>query len=348
MLNKLAKGMSSMAMDARKQRILEAIVALYSTDGEPVGSGLLASYFDMAVSSATLRNEMAALTRLGLLEQPHTSAGRVPSAEGYRYYLDHLLTAPGATTLPDSDKAQIDAMFDQMDIEPEKLARSAAQALAEAAGCAAAITTPQAPDLCIAHFEVVQVGRYSAAVLAVTSAGGVRTRVARVETGLTRTDATQIAQLLNSRLTFVAPQDMDPMLIASLVMAAGRRLAPVVLAAQALVATEPQAYLEGAQYLAQMPDVRQNLGTLLEVFSDSREALALLAPDGGKITAKLGTDTDPAMPGACIVSKRYLAGGGLTGTVALIGSTRMEYRRVIPILDYFAAKLGHSMAGQSA
>ena len=337
-----------MAMDARKQRILEAIVALYSTDGEPVGSGLLASYFDMAVSSATLRNEMAALTRLGLLEQPHTSAGRVPSAEGYRYYLDHLLTAPGATTLPDSDKAQIDAMFDQMDIEPEKLARSAAQALAEAAGCAAAITTPQAPDLCIAHFEVVQVGRYSAAVLAVTSAGGVRTRVARVETGLTRTDATQIAQLLNSRLTFVAPQDMDPMLIASLVMAAGRRLAPVVLAAQALVATEPQAYLEGAQYLAQMPDVRQNLGTLLEVFSDSREALALLAPDGGKITAKLGTDTDPAMPGACIVSKRYLAGGGLTGTVALIGSTRMEYRRVIPILDYFAAKLGHSIAGQSA
>ena len=337
-----------MAMDARKQRILEAIVALYSTDGEPVGSGLLASYFDMAVSSATLRNEMAALTRLGLLEQPHTSAGRVPSAEGYRYYLDHLLTAPGATTLPDSDKAQIDAMFDQMDIEPEKLARSAAQALAEAAGCAAAITTPQAPDLCIAHFEVVQVGRYSAAVLAVTSAGGVRTRVARVETGLTRTDATQIAQLLNSRLTFVAPQDMDPMLIASLVMAAGRRLAPVVLSAQALVATEPQAYLEGAQYLAQMPDVRQNLGTLLEVFSDSREALALLAPDGGKITAKLGTDTDPAMPGACIVSKRYLAGGGLSGTVALIGSTRTDYRLVIPVLDYFAAKLGHSMAGQSA
>ena len=346
MLNELAKEMSSMAMDARKQRILEAIVALYSTDGEPVGSGLLASYFDMAVSSATLRNEMAALTRLGLLEQPHTSAGRVPSAEGYRYYLDHLLTAPGATTLPEADKAQIDAMFDQMDIEPEKLARSAAQALAEAAGCAAAITTPQAPDLCIAHFEVVQVGRYSAAVLAVTSAGGVRTRVARVETGLTRTDATQIAQLLNSRLTFVAPQDMDPMLIASLVMAAGRRLAPVVLAAQALVATEPQAYLEGAQYLAKMPDVRQNLGTLLEIFSDNEAATELIRPEGNRITATLGCDLDPAMPGACIVSKRYLAGGGLTGSVAIIGSTRMEYQRLLPILDYFAAKLGQSMAGQ--
>lgn len=83
-----------MTMDARKQRILEAIVAIYSTGGEPVGSGLLASHFDMALSSATLRNEMAALTKLGLLEQPHASAGRVPSPKGYRYYLDHLLEAP--------------------------------------------------------------------------------------------------------------------------------------------------------------------------------------------------------------------------------------------------------------
>ena len=88
-----------MAMDARKQRILEAIVALYAAEGEPIGSGLLASYFDMALSSATLRNEMAALTRLGLLEQPHTSAGRVPSVQGYRYYLDTLIADPAAATL---------------------------------------------------------------------------------------------------------------------------------------------------------------------------------------------------------------------------------------------------------
>ena len=81
-----------MTMDARKQRVLQAIVALYGLEGEPVGSSVLANYFDMAVSSATLRNEMAALTKLGLLEQPHTSAGRVPSAKGYRYYLDNLLT----------------------------------------------------------------------------------------------------------------------------------------------------------------------------------------------------------------------------------------------------------------
>ena len=128
--------------------------------------------------------------------------------------------------------------------------------------------------------------------------------------------------------------------------AAGERLAPVVMAACALVTTGPQACLEGAQYLAKMPDVRQNLGTLLEIFSDNEAAADLIRPEGGKITATLGSDLDPAMPGACIVSKRYLAGGGLTGSVALIGSTRMEYHRLLPILNYFATKLGQSMAGQ--
>ena len=82
-----------MTMDPRKQRVLQAIVALYAMEGEPVGSGLLSNYLDLSVSSATLRNEMAALTKLGLLEQPHTSAGRVPSTKGYRYYLDNLLDA---------------------------------------------------------------------------------------------------------------------------------------------------------------------------------------------------------------------------------------------------------------
>ena len=257
-----------MTMDARKQRILEAIVAIYSTGGEPVGSGLLASHFDMALSSATLRNEMAALTKLGLLEQPHTSAGRVPSPKGYRYYLDHLLEAPAAIALSAADRENIDRLFADMDVEPEKLAQSAARALADYTGCAAVATTPQAEDLCIAHFEVVQVGRYSAAVLAVTSSGGVRTRVARIHTGLTREDADEMARLLNSSLTFVAPEDLTPSLTASLVLSAGRRLAPVVFAAEALVRTRPQFYLEGVQYLAKMPDVRTNLGALLRECKD--------------------------------------------------------------------------------
>ena len=326
-----------MAMDARKQRILEAIVALYANDGEPVGSGLLANYFDMALSSATLRNEMAALTKLGLLEQPHTSAGRVPSAQGYRYYLDHLIDAPKSGTLPEKDRRRIDDLFAAMDAEPEKLVPAATRCLADMTGCAAAATTPQAPDLCIAHFEVVQVGRYSAAVLAVTSAGGVRTRVARVDTGLTRDDAANLAQLLNRGLTFVAPQDLSPMLMASMVLAAGQRLAPVIMAAQALVTTGPQACLEGAQYLAKMADVRQNLGTLLEIFSDNEAAtelhrqqavLSRRRADRLRRTDRLhphGVRAAAADPG--LLCRQNGAEHGRAGPINEEGETRNEPRR---------------------
>ena len=133
-----------MAMDERKQRVLRAIVSLYSVEGEPVGSSVLANYFDMAVSSATLRNEMAALTRLGLLEQPHTSAGRVPSAKGYRYYIDHLLD--DSQPLDRVARARVDSVFASLDHEPDRLAQGAVKALAQMSGYTAAVSTPCADD----------------------------------------------------------------------------------------------------------------------------------------------------------------------------------------------------------
>ena len=146
-----------MAMDDRKQRVLTAIVSLYSADGEPVGSTLLSRYFDMAVSSATLRNEMAALTKLGLLEQPHTSAGRVPSAKGYRYYLDQLMEQ--RPRLSQEDKALVEGIFRELDYDPDQLADGAAKALADLLGCAVVVSTPRAEDVRIAHYELIQVGR---------------------------------------------------------------------------------------------------------------------------------------------------------------------------------------------
>ena len=176
-----------MPIDDRKQRVLRAIVSLYSDDGEPVGSGLLAEHFGRAVSSATLRNEMAALTKLGLLEQPHTSAGRVPSAKGYRYYIDNLLDT--SLKLSESEKRAAEQAFREMDYDPERLAQSAARALADWTGYTVVATTPKSEDMCIAHFEVMQVGRYTAAVLAVTGAGGVRTRTAKLDFELRPGDA---------------------------------------------------------------------------------------------------------------------------------------------------------------
>lgn len=339
-----------MTVDDRKRRVLEAIVALYGMDGEPVGSSLLSEYLDMAVSSATLRNEMAALTKLGLLAQPHTSAGRVPSPQGYRYYVDHLLQDIPA--LDAESRRMVDSLFYNMDIEPEKLAQSAARALADVTGVAAAATTPRADDLCIAHFEVVQVGRYSAAVLGVTSAGGVCTRVARVAEGLTRQQAANVAAVLNQNLTFVSPADLTPRLLAGMgaaLGADGMLLSPVLLAAAALLreAVLPKAYLEGQQTLLEWPELAPSVGKLLQAFDDGERARKLLSPAKRRTVVKLGEDLETPMPGLCIMSSRYLAGGGLTGNLAIIGTNRMPFEQLMPRLEYFARKLGQCMSGRT-
>ncbi len=335
-----------MAMDERKRRVLQAIVALYGLEGEPVGSSVLANYFDMAVSSATLRNEMAALTKLGLLEQPHTSAGRVPSAKGYRYYLDNLLTED--QPLDRAERARVESIFASLDHEPDKLAQGAVRALAQMSGCTAAVSTPSAEDLCIAHFEVVQVGRNAAAVLAVTSAGYVRTRIARVRDGLSRENAAAIAALLNRQLTFVAPVDLSQRLLADICSQISAELVPVVAAAAAILqeSAHPHVYLGGEQYLLDWPQLDGKVQTILATLNDEQTAARLITPSSNRMSVLLGEDLNPQIPGLCIVSSRYLVGGGLYGSIALVGPTRMPFTRLMPLLAAFADELGDGMSGR--
>ena len=304
-------------------------VALYGLEGEPVGSSVLANYFDMAVSSATLRNEMAALTKLGLLEQPHTSAGRVPSAKGYRYYLDNLLTDD--QPLDRVTRARVEAVFASLDHEPEKLAQGAAE------------------DLCVAHYEVVQVGRSAAAVLAVTTAGYVRTRVARVRTGLSRENAAALAALLNRNLTFVAPVDLSNRLLAELCSQIDPELVPVISAAAAILqdSAQPHVFLGGEQYLLNWPQLEGKVGDILTLLNDEEQAAGLIAPPAERSeSVLLGEDLEPQIPGLCIVSDRYLVGGGLWGSIALIGPTRMPFQKLMPLLHAFADQLGEGMSGK--
>lgn len=340
-----------MAIDDRKQRILRAIVSLYATDGEPVGSNLLSRYFDMAVSSATLRNEMAALTKLGLLEQPHTSAGRVPTAKGYRYYVDNLLGTP--VQLSKEEQVEIDKLFQSLDYDPAKLAQGAARALADLLGCAVIATTPRAENMCVAHFEVLQVGRYSAAVLAVTGAGGVLTRVAKVDFELEKGHAVQIAKTLNHYLRFVAEVDISSSLIRVMVDSLGKlgpASWPVISAALTLLAEAgtPSIYLEGQQNLLSWPELETSLGAMFELLSSEEKIEELLRPTlpESRTMVLFGDELpDRPIPGLCIVSHQYLAGGGLWGTIAVAGPARMRFRDVIPRLEYFSGLLGKSMSG---
>ena len=246
-------------------------------------------------------------------------------------------------------RARVDAVFASLDHEPEKLAQGAARALAAISGCTAAISTPCAEDLCIAHYEGVQVGRSAAAVLAVTTAGYVRTRVARVRTGLSRENAAALAALLNRNLTFVAPVDLSPRLLAELCSQIDPELVPVISAAAAILqdSVKPHVFLGGEQYLLDWPQLDGKVGDILTLLNDEEQAAALIAPPTDRSeSVLLGEDLEPQIPGLCIVSDRYLVGGGLWGSIALIGPTRMPFQKLMPLLHYFADQLGEGMSGK--
>ena len=339
-------------MDDRKRRIMMAIVSLYADDGEPVGSNLLSRHFDMAVSSATLRNEMAALTRLGLLEQPHTSAGRVPTAKGYRYFVDNLLGTPGA--LSQADRDQIDSIFRNLDCDPDKMVQGAAGSLAELLNYSVVATNPRAQDLSIAHFEIIQVGRSTAAVLAVTAAGGVRTRVAKVDFELGEGDTLKVARALNQHLRFVAEADVDTIRVRTLVDSLGpegARWWPLLSAALTILSEvgKSEVYFEGQQHLLEWPELERNLRTLMAFLNDTHSLETLLQPREGHTSILFGDEfSDTPIPGLCLLTRQYLAGGGLAGVIAVVGPSRMQYRDVIPKLEYFSELLGQGMSGAMA
>jgi hypothetical protein len=175
------------------------------------------------------------------------------------------------------------------------------------------------------------------------------TRLSQLRTGLSRENAAALAALLNRNLTFVAPVDLSPRLLAELCSQISPELVPVISAAAAILqdSTQPHVYLGGEQYLLNWPQLDGKVGSILSLLNDEEQAAALIAPPAEQSESiLLGEDLEPQIPGLCIVSDRYLVGGGLWGSVALIGPTRMPFQKLMPLLHTFADQLGEGMSGK--
>ena len=185
-----------MELTKRKQNILASIVDGYIRTGEPVGSKSIAE--KAGVSSATVRNEMAELTELGLLEQPHTSAGRVPSQEGYREFVDALMQPE---TLTEAEKLTIDAMLAKSAFDPERLLRGAAKTLAASTRYLALSTTPSGADAKIKAVQFVQTSRRTAMLIMMSSAGTMKNKVFHCDFDLSNEIMRIFFRVLNERVT---------------------------------------------------------------------------------------------------------------------------------------------------
>ena len=336
-----------MELTRRKQKILAAVIELYIATGEPVGSKSLCETLDFNVSSATVRNEMSDLSALGLLEQPHTSAGRVPTEKGYRMYVDRLMEPRGITP---EEKRYLDSLILPSAYDPEKLLDGVARILASMTKYAAVSTTPSGESALVRAIQLVQTSRRTAMAILMTSAGTMKSRVFHCDFDLTPEILRVFFRMLNEKLIGVPVSSITPAFIQSLAASLGDM---AMMASSALLAVadaaresmQSEVCLNGEVNLLFYPEFGQEeIRRILDFLSHPDELCRLLARRDNDTRVLIGGESRrPELRDSSVVVSRYSVGGKDAGAIAIIGPMRMNYSRIISSMKYLSGSVGRML-----
>ena len=342
-----------MDLDERKQKILGAVVRDYVETVRPLGSEDLAQRHRWGIKSATIRNELAELSELGLLRQPHTSAGRIPSDLGYRFYVDHLMAFA-----PDSDIAP--PVLDEEDqaLEMERLLRRTCALLTRTTSYTSVATPPRPADTQISQIFVTPAGDDRLLIVLILSTGQVENRLlcpAPAEAAsASPADLTAVANALSAALagqaldtvpdaSFAPPAEFSPLFRAlfTTLIAAAQQMARHA-------ADDDSIYLEGASEILRQPEFKDvaKIECVLETLQRGTLLFqtlsrALLGPD---VTVVIGAENHiPAMTECSVVSASYYVGTRKRGTLGVVGPTRMDYDRAVPAVGFFSRTLSRTL-----
>jgi heat-inducible transcriptional repressor len=325
-------------LNPRQQAVLAVVVQEYIASATPVGSRTVVETYGLQVSPATIRNEMKLLEEQGLLTHPHTSAGRVPTEEGYRYFVEHLL--PDQPLAAD-DQRMIQHMFHQVHREADEWAQPAAAVLAHTSHMGAVATPARAERCRFKHIELVEVRDGLVLLVLVLHQGIVRQQMLNVDFGVTQDELSQVSNLLNNQLANLTISEMD-----------ARRLLLSVLGEHVLAVVQnimnredtpgsEQIYRDGLSHILMQPEFTQaeeaqNLMTVLEqlpvlgsIFESvrQREGVQILIGGDGRY--------EPLRELSLVLS-RYGADRSATGVLGIVGPVRMPYSRTIPLVRYMS------------
>ncbi len=341
-----------MELDARKLRILAKIVETYIATGEPVGSKLIAYLLGGEVSPATVRNDMAVLFDLGLLEQPHTSAGRIPSHLGLRVYIDQIMREQPLTT---QEKREIEALFNFRNPDPDRLLEDAAKALAGYTGCAAISTTINRRSLLVRRIEIIPATQRTAVILLILSNGMIKNRVCRVDFTLTPKIVEFFQNFANGILGGKSVNQISESFIRSVALSLDEYteiFTPLLAAIYDLCreASSGPIYRSGTSNLLEYEELRRIANQLFRVINSREEVLDLIGRDREGLRDILDRETIRVSIGkenqkmeladSSVIVSRYPIGDDSEGAIGLIGPIRMDYARLIPHLEYFSQMLG--------
>ncbi len=317
-------------------KILAAIVDEYIKTGEPVGSKALAEKDDIAVSSATIRNTMAALEQEGYLDHPHTSAGRVPTFKGFRFYIDNLMSPE---PIQPEQITEIDRLLCS-GVTDDAIIESASTALAEITKCATFSTNHVSKFSVITKVDVIPTGRRMYVLLMITSSGAIKNKVCRMEFDLTNEQMANFTEFLNENLRGVNLENMSEDYINNLSSAMGSymmALAPLLHAVYELSEEMMRDSIDvkGEKNLLTCADFpMQDVMTFLE---QKNELSGLLDNALSGISIRFGAESDTfAISNSTMVSASYYKDGKPAGTIGVIGPMRLDYRKVIPYIEYLS------------
>ena len=327
-------------LNERKKKILQIIIEDYISSAEPVGSRTIARKYDLGLSPATIRNEMSDLELLGYLEQPHTSAGRIPSAQAYRFYVDALIE-PG--TLTDNDMALIDGWYNERRRNIDDIFQSTAKILSRMTQNVSMVLTNQQTIANFCYLKFLPLDSQHAILCIVADDGSIDTNVVDIPLGMSSEEmdylAGKMSKLLEDRnLSDISVEILqnvhtdvveDKLIFSSLLQAVrkmtGRR-------------QEQKVFLGGTKQLLNQPEFRdvERVRNLLGILEEEKVLKDLLqgGEDSGlKVT--IGSENKfTGIQDCSMVQATYRLNGQIVGTMAVLGPTRMEYGKVMCVMDY--------------
>lgn len=341
-----------MELDQRKLKILNAIVQTYQETGEPVGSRTISKYTDLNLSSATIRNEMADLEEMGLIVQPHTSAGRIPTDLGYRYYVDQLI---------EEKEQQVSEMKDfiiQRVDRLELLLKQMARVLANNTNYATMITGPSYSDTKLKFIQLSRMSEDKLLVVVVVDGNLVKNSILDLRGQLSEQDILSLNLLLNSKLNGLSLNEINLGIIHELEEQAGVH-GPIVKAAIDAVAdalnadgADMQIFTSGATNFFKYPELTTSstASDLIHTFEEKTELEDLVKKavrdsqddEGSKdnIRVYIGDEMPmETMKDCSVVTAHYELKDGIKGTIGIIGPKRMNYEKVLDTLRNLTAQL---------
>lgn len=341
--------MSSAELNERAQQLLKALVECYIRDGQPVGSRTLARSSDLDLSPASIRNVMADLEELGLVTSPHTSAGRIPTAQGYRVFIDSLLKVQ---FLESEEVRQLQRELAADTPLSELLAR-ASRLLSGVSQMAGLVTVPRREGAILRHVEFVALSADRVLAIFVINDSEVQNHVIRTERQFSPAELEQAANYLNSEYGGLELTEVRRGVVRAMQRAkdtATSLLQAVMdVAEQAQQVTNQRDYVLAGQTNLMSFSEFSNLGTLrglFDAFAEKRDILHLLDQciNSNGVQIFIGDESGYKVLGNCsVVTSPYTVNGKTLGVLGVIGPTRMAYERVIPLVDVTAKLLGAAL-----